>query len=125
MGPDPRDWLPDGHLAESVRICALEGLVSLDLVAGDGTKLRADASMTANLTEEQIRAEIASSGPRSTPVLPVDPGHHRRPVRQRQLPPMTAAAGGGRGAAVLLRPAARKRQRPAGGRFKTKIDQSC
>src|SRR5450759_5231258 len=46
-------------LPESVKACAREGLVSLDLVAGDGTKLKANASMASNRTAEQLDAEIA------------------------------------------------------------------
>jgi transposase len=45
-------------LPESVRACAREGLVSVDLVAGDGTKLKASASMTANVTAAQLDAQI-------------------------------------------------------------------
>ena len=46
-------------LPESVKACAAEGLVSLELVAGDGTKLKANAAMAANLTAEQLDAQIA------------------------------------------------------------------
>lgn len=46
-------------LPESVKACAREGLVSLDLVAGDGTKLKANASMAANVTAAQLDAQIA------------------------------------------------------------------
>jgi transposase len=46
-------------LPESVKACAREGLVSLDLVAGDGTKLKANAAMAANVTGEQLDAQIA------------------------------------------------------------------
>jgi len=46
-------------LPESVKACAAEGLVSLEVVAGDGTKLKANAAMTANLTREQLDAQIA------------------------------------------------------------------
>jgi transposase len=46
-------------LPESVKACAREGLVSLEVVAGDGTKLKANASMAANLTGEQLDAQIA------------------------------------------------------------------
>jgi len=85
MPADPRQWLPAGHLAwrvlelaaemdlsrfgaryradgllpESVRACAREGLVSVDLVAGDGTKLKANASMATNVTAAQLDAQIA------------------------------------------------------------------
>jgi len=46
-------------LPESVKACAAEGLVSVELVAGDGTKLKANAAMAANLTQEQLDARIA------------------------------------------------------------------
>lgn len=46
-------------LPESVKACAREGLVSLELVAGDGTKLKANASMASNLTAAQLDAQIA------------------------------------------------------------------
>lgn len=46
-------------LPESVKACAREGLVSLEVVAGDGTKLKANAAMAANLTREQLDAQIA------------------------------------------------------------------
>ena len=46
-------------LPESVKACAREGLVSLALVAGDGTKLKANAAMAANLTREQLDAQIS------------------------------------------------------------------
>ena len=45
-------------LPESVRACAREGLVPVDLVAGDGTKLKANASMAANMTAAQLDAQI-------------------------------------------------------------------
>jgi transposase len=45
-------------LPESVKACAREGLVSLDLVAGDGTKLKANASMAANVTAAQLDIQI-------------------------------------------------------------------
>jgi transposase len=48
-----------GLLPESVRQCAREGLVSLDLVAGDGTKLKANASMASNVTAAELDAQIA------------------------------------------------------------------
>jgi transposase len=38
--------------------CAREGLLTVDLVAGDGTKVRANASMAANVTAEQLEIEI-------------------------------------------------------------------
>jgi transposase len=46
-------------LPASVRACAAEGLVSLEVVAGDGTKLKANAAMAANLTREQLDAQIS------------------------------------------------------------------
>jgi transposase len=46
-------------LPASVKACAAEGLVDLSLVAGDGTKLKASAAMAANLTREQLDAQIA------------------------------------------------------------------
>jgi transposase len=48
-----------GLLPESVRACAREGLVSLEVTAGDGTKLKANASMASNVTAEQLEAQIA------------------------------------------------------------------
>jgi transposase len=48
-----------GLLPESVKACAREGLVHLEVVAGDGTKLKASASMAANVTGEQLQAQIA------------------------------------------------------------------
>ena len=46
-------------LPESVKACAREGLVPLEVVAGDGTKLKANAAMAANLTREQLDARIS------------------------------------------------------------------
>lgn len=46
-------------LPESVKACAREGLVSLELVAGDGTKLKANAAMSANVTAAQLDAQIS------------------------------------------------------------------
>lgn len=46
-------------LPESVKACAREGLVSLELVAGDGTKLKANASMASNVTAAELDAQIA------------------------------------------------------------------
>jgi transposase len=48
-----------GLLPESVRACAREGLVSLEVTAGDGTKLKASASMASNVTAEQLQEQIA------------------------------------------------------------------
>ena len=41
-------------------VCAREGLVSVDVVAGDGTKVKASASMAANRTGTELDAEIAA-----------------------------------------------------------------
>jgi transposase len=49
-----------GLLASSVAACAREGLVSVDVVAGDGTKVKASASMAANRTGTELDAEIAA-----------------------------------------------------------------
>jgi len=49
-----------GLLAQSLRACAREGLVSLEVVAGDGTKLKASASVAANVTGEELDAQIAA-----------------------------------------------------------------
>jgi transposase len=48
-----------GLLPESVKACAREGLVCLEVVAGDGTKLKASASMAANVTAEELETQIA------------------------------------------------------------------
>jgi transposase len=40
-------------------LCARDGLLSVDLVAGDGTKVKANASMTRTLTAEQLGLDIA------------------------------------------------------------------
>ena len=47
-------------LASSVAACAREGLVSVDVVAGDGTKVKASASMAANKTGAELDAGIAA-----------------------------------------------------------------
>jgi transposase len=49
-----------GLLAQSVAACAREGLVSVDVVAGDGTKVKASASMAANVTAADLDAAIAA-----------------------------------------------------------------
>ncbi len=49
-----------GLLAVSVAACARRGLVSVDLVAGDGTKVKASASMASNRTGADLDAEIAA-----------------------------------------------------------------
>jgi transposase len=48
-----------GLLAASVAECAREGLVSVDIAAGDGTKVRANASMTRNVTLAELDAQIS------------------------------------------------------------------
>ena len=47
-----------GLLVQSLVACAGQGLVSVDVVAGDGTKIKANASMAANATAEQLGIEI-------------------------------------------------------------------
>ena len=48
-----------GLLVASLVACARQGLVSVDVVAGDGTKVKASASMAANVTAEQLELDIA------------------------------------------------------------------
>jgi transposase len=48
-----------GLLVASLAACAREGLVRVDVVAGDGTKVKANASMAANATAEQLDLGIA------------------------------------------------------------------
>ena len=48
-----------GLLVASLKACAKEGLVSVDVVAGDGTKVKASASMAANAAAGQLEIEIA------------------------------------------------------------------
>ena len=45
-------------VAFSVTACAREGLVSVDVVAGDGTKIRASASKAANATVAELNKQI-------------------------------------------------------------------
>jgi transposase len=47
-----------GLLVASLVACARQGLVSVDVVAGDGTKVKASASMAANATAGQLEIEI-------------------------------------------------------------------
>jgi transposase len=47
-----------GLLVASVVACAKEGLVSVDVVAGDGTKVKANASAAANVTLEKLDLDI-------------------------------------------------------------------
>jgi len=51
-----------GLLPASVAACAREGLVSVDVVAGDGTKVKASASMAANATAAGLAEQIAALG---------------------------------------------------------------
>jgi transposase len=48
-----------GLLVQSLAACAREGLVRVDVMAGDGTKVKANASMAANATAEQPGLGIA------------------------------------------------------------------
>src|ERR1700683_3685759 len=48
-----------GLLVASLAACAREGLVRVDVTAGDGTKVKANASMAANATAEQLGLDIA------------------------------------------------------------------
>ena len=48
-----------GLLVQSLVACAKEGLVRVDVVAGDGTKVKASASMAANMTAEQLELDLA------------------------------------------------------------------
>src|SRR5262249_7120740 len=47
-----------GLLVASLVACARQGLVSVDVVAGDGTKVKASASMAANATAVQLEIEM-------------------------------------------------------------------
>jgi hypothetical protein len=47
-----------GLLVASLAACAAQGLVSVDVVAGDGTKVKAAASMAAGATAAQLEIEI-------------------------------------------------------------------
>jgi len=49
-----------GLLVASLAACAREGLVRVDVTAGDGTKVKANASMAANATAEQPGLDIAA-----------------------------------------------------------------
>ena len=48
-----------GLLVQSLVACAKQGLVRVDVAAGDGTKVKANASMAANATAEQLGLDIA------------------------------------------------------------------
>jgi transposase len=47
-----------GLLVQSLAACARQGLVSVDVVAGDGTKVKANASMAAGATAGQLEMQI-------------------------------------------------------------------
>jgi transposase len=47
-----------GLLVASLAACAAQGLVSVDVVAGDGTKVKASASMAAGATAQRLEIEI-------------------------------------------------------------------
>lgn len=47
-----------GLFAQVLRLCALAGLVRLEVVAVDGTRMEADASQSANRSAEQLAAEV-------------------------------------------------------------------
>jgi hypothetical protein len=47
-----------GLVVASLVACAAQGLVSVEVVAGDGTKVKANASMASNATAEQLETEI-------------------------------------------------------------------
>ena len=47
-----------GLLVQSLVACAAQGLVRVEVVAGDGTKVKANASMAANATAEQLDLDI-------------------------------------------------------------------
>ncbi|HEV3294759.1 MAG TPA: transposase [Streptosporangiaceae bacterium] len=47
-----------GLLVASLVVCAREGLVRVDVAAGDGTKVKANASMAANVTAGQLGLDI-------------------------------------------------------------------
>ena len=49
----------EGLFCEGVRLCAQAGLVDLSVVALDGTKIAADASLARNRDEDWLRREIA------------------------------------------------------------------
>src|SRR3984957_12351380 len=51
-----------GLLAASLVACARQGLVCVDVVAGDGTKVKANASMASNATAAQLAMEIGELG---------------------------------------------------------------
>ena len=48
-----------GLFAQVLAVCARQGLVTVDLVAGDGTKVKANASKAASRTLEELDVSIA------------------------------------------------------------------
>jgi transposase len=105
-----------GLLAASVAVCARAGLVSVDVVAGDGTKVRASASAGRNVTlaqlDEQVagleQAVAAEAAAWVAQVLAVD----AQQDAQDELPGAGGGAGGGAaGGAVAAAPGT-----PAAGR---------
>ena len=48
----------EGLFTDALRLCAAAGLVKVGLVALDGTKMKGNASLAANRTEESIREEV-------------------------------------------------------------------
>lgn len=48
-----------GLFVEVLELCRAAGLVSLGVIAVDGTKMSADASMKANRSKDRLRAEVA------------------------------------------------------------------
>jgi transposase len=80
-------------LPESVKACAREGLVSLELVAGDGTKLKANASMASNVTAAQLDAQIAEL----EGVIDAEVRQWARDMLDGEGPPPAPPAAGGTG----------------------------
>jgi transposase len=81
-------------LPESVKACAAEGLVSLELVAGDGTKLKANAPMASNVTAAQLGAQIAEL---EAQIDAEFRGWARDVLDGEDQPPAQAPPGGGQG----------------------------
>ena len=70
-----------GLLVASLVACARQGLVSVDVVAGDGTKVKADASMAANATAGQLEIEIAGENTLIAAAVVKTPAFSRPPSR--------------------------------------------
>jgi transposase len=87
-------------LPESVKACAREGLVSLDLVAGDGTKLKANASMASNVTAAQLDAQIAEL----EDLIAAEFRQWARDMLDEDAPAPSPAGGPGNGAADGKKP---------------------